>query len=76
VLYRAELIRRIGLAGVERLEGPHPTRKYTVDDLREIRDTYRAKLKRREDLRQEPMQLDEAYWAVVYAEWLSELSHQ
>jgi hypothetical protein len=76
VLYRAELIRRIGLAGVERLEGPHPTRKYTVDDLREIRDTYRSKLKRREDLRQEPMQLDEAYWAVVYAEWLSELSHQ
>jgi hypothetical protein len=40
-MYRAELIRRVGLAEVERLEGPHPPRKYTVDDLREIRDTYR-----------------------------------
>jgi hypothetical protein len=43
VLYRANLIERIGLAEVERLEGPHPPRKYTSDDLRAIRDTYRAK---------------------------------
>ena len=42
VLYRAELIRRIGLAEVERLEGPQPQRKFTIPDLREIRDKYRA----------------------------------
>jgi uncharacterized protein YecT (DUF1311 family) len=45
VLYRAELIRRVGLAEVERLEGPGHTQKYTVDDLRRIRDEYRAKTK-------------------------------
>jgi endogenous inhibitor of DNA gyrase (YacG/DUF329 family) len=44
VLYRTELIRRIGLAEVERLEGPHQPKKYTVAELREIKDTYRAKL--------------------------------
>ena len=46
VLYRTELIRRIGLAEVERLEGPHPAKKHTADDLRAIRDDYRARLKR------------------------------
>ena len=45
VLYRAELIRRVGLAEVERLEGPHAPRKYSADDLRGIRDTYRAKVR-------------------------------
>lgn len=40
VLYRAELIRRIGLEEVERLEGPQEPRKYTSQDLIEIRDTY------------------------------------
>jgi hypothetical protein len=45
VLYRAELIRRIGLLEVERLEGPHTPRKYTADDLRAIREEYRARLR-------------------------------
>ena len=45
VMYRAELIRRIGLAEVERLEGPCEPKKYTIDDLREIRDEYRARCK-------------------------------
>lgn len=44
-LYRSELVRRIGLAGVERLEGPHAPKKYTVDDLKAIIALYRAKLK-------------------------------
>ena len=48
VLYRAELIRRIGLAEVERLEGPHEPRKYTSDDLKAIRDTYRKLAKQKE----------------------------
>ena len=43
--YRAELVRRIGLAQVEDLERNHPPKKYTRDELRAIRDTYRAKAK-------------------------------
>lgn len=53
VLYRAELIRRIGLAEVERLEGPQEPKKYTADDLRGIRDHYRLasrELKAKADL--------------------------
>lgn len=45
VLYRAELVRRIGLAKVEWLEGPHEPKKWTRDELRAIRDTYKARLK-------------------------------
>jgi hypothetical protein len=45
VLYRLALIERIGLEAVERLEGPQPARKYTADDLKAMRDEYRAKLK-------------------------------
>ena len=40
-MYRIELIRRIGLAEVERLEGPQVPRKYTVDELRAIKEKYR-----------------------------------
>lgn len=43
VLYRLELLMRIGATAVARLEGPHPAAKYSVDELRAIRDTYRAK---------------------------------
>lgn len=45
VLFRLELLRRIGPAGVDRLEGPHDPKKYTVADLQQIHDTYRAKTK-------------------------------
>ena len=45
VLYRIGLINRIGSDAVEWLEGPHPLPKWTPDELRAIRDTYRAKLK-------------------------------
>ena len=40
VLYRAELIRRIGLEKVEWLEGPHEPCKWTVDELKEIKARY------------------------------------
>lgn len=43
--YRIGLVARIGLAEVERLEGPHAPRKYTAEDLRAIRDKYRAKVR-------------------------------
>lgn len=45
VNYRIELIRRIGLAEVEWLEGPHEPKRYRADDLRAIRDWFRAMLK-------------------------------
>lgn len=43
LLYRLELVRRIGMAAVEALEGPHPPAKFTIDQLREIRDNYRRR---------------------------------
>ena len=43
VLYRAELIRRIGQEEVDRLEGPQQVRKLTIEDLKAIRNEYRAK---------------------------------
>ncbi len=45
VLYRIGLINRIGSDAVEWLEGPHELPKWTADDYRAIRDTYRQKLK-------------------------------
>jgi hypothetical protein len=45
LLYRVELIRRIGLEEVERLEGPQTPKKYTIPDLKQIRDEYREKLR-------------------------------
>ena len=45
VLYRIGLINRIGADAVEWLEGPHELPKWTADDYRAIRDTYRQKLK-------------------------------
>ena len=44
--YRLGLIARIGLARVEVLEGDNTPRKYTIEDLKWIRDEYRAKLKK------------------------------
>lgn len=43
--YRANLIARIGLERVEALEQDNRTHKWTRDELREIRDTYRKKLR-------------------------------
>lgn len=40
--YRANLIERIGLAEVEALEADQEPRKYTIPDLRALRDHYRA----------------------------------
>jgi hypothetical protein len=44
--FRAGMIERVGLAEVGRLEGPHPPRKWTLDQLRAIRDEYRARCRR------------------------------
>lgn len=45
VLYRVELIRRVGMAEVQRLEGPQVPNKFTSLDLIAIRDKYVAKAK-------------------------------
>jgi hypothetical protein len=45
VLFRLNLIAKIGLAEVERLEGPQVPKKYTIDELKAIRDDYRSRLK-------------------------------
>jgi len=47
--YRIRLIKRIGLELVEWLEGPHEPNKHTIDDLRQIKETYRAKAKELEN---------------------------
>ena len=44
--YRANLIARIGLERVEALEQDNRTHKWTRDELREIRDDYRRKLRK------------------------------
>lgn len=43
--YRIGLIARIGLAAVEALEADNTPRKWSREELIQIRDTYRAKLK-------------------------------
>lgn len=43
--YRLRLIEKIGLERVEWLEGPHPVKKWTDEELIAIYETYRAKLK-------------------------------
>jgi len=41
--YRVNLIQKIGLAEVERLEGPQEPKKYSISELKEIISTYRKK---------------------------------
>lgn len=43
--YRLNLIKRIGIKNVEWLEGPHMAKKYTIPELREIRNFYRRKVR-------------------------------
>lgn len=43
--YRIGLIARIGREAVEALEADQTPRKYSIDDLKQIRDTYRKKLR-------------------------------
>lgn len=45
VPYRVELIKRIGLEKVEWLESQKHPKKWSVEELKEIIDTYRLKLK-------------------------------
>jgi hypothetical protein len=41
--YRINLAKKIGVDLVEWLEGPHEPKKYTIEQLREIKATYSRK---------------------------------
>lgn len=43
--YRIGLVKKIGAPAVEYLEGPHPTKKWTIDELRAVVDEYKRKIK-------------------------------
>lgn len=45
VNYRITLVRRIGLERVEWLEGPHEAKRYTIQDLKEMKAEYRAMIR-------------------------------
>lgn len=45
VPYRVELIKRVGLEEVEKLESKHEPLKLTVDEIKELIKTYKAKVK-------------------------------
>lgn len=45
VEYRINLVKRIGLARVEALENDNTPKHYSIDDLKQIKATYRAKLR-------------------------------
>lgn len=42
VNYRIELVRRVGIANVEWLEGPHEPQKHTIEELKALTAKYRA----------------------------------
>ncbi|WP_339069646.1 recombination protein NinG [Pseudomonas idahonensis] len=45
VNYRLSLLQRIGAEKLEWLEGPHPARKYTIEEIKAIKADYREKIK-------------------------------
>jgi hypothetical protein len=53
VRYRANLINRIGVARVEWLEGPHPARHYSGDEIEALIRYYRAETRRLQSLREQ-----------------------
>lgn len=45
VNYRLSLLQRIGAEKLAWLEGPHPARKYTIEEIKAIKADYREKIK-------------------------------
>jgi hypothetical protein len=43
--YRINLVKKIGVEQVEWLEGKHEAKHYSIEDLKEIKETYKLKLK-------------------------------
>lgn len=48
--YRERLIKKIGIEKVERLEGPHEAKNYTIEDYISIKEIYNQKLKELEGI--------------------------
>ena len=46
--YRINLIKRIGQEAVDWIEGPHESKRYTIDNLKTIQRWYKRKIKRLE----------------------------
>ena len=46
VEYRINLLKKIGAEKLEWLEGSHEPKRYTINDFKEIKSTYRKKLKK------------------------------
>lgn len=44
--YRVNLLKKVGLPEVERLEGPHEPMKYTIAEILEMKAFYRAEVRR------------------------------
>jgi len=45
VEYRINLIIKIGIDAVNYLEGKHEPKRYTIDDIKELKRIYREKIK-------------------------------
>jgi hypothetical protein len=43
--YRPNLINKIGMEALDKLEGPNPEKKYTIDELKELKKLYQNKVK-------------------------------
>lgn len=43
--YRIGIIAKIGLERVQWIEGPHDAKRYTIEDVKEIKQVYKEKLK-------------------------------
>ncbi len=43
--YRVNLIKKIGIDRVEWIEGPHEAKKYTIDELKELKRKYKEMIK-------------------------------
>ena len=47
--YRVELIKKIGLTRMEKLEGTHKPKHYTIDDIKKIKEKYKKLAKELEE---------------------------
>jgi hypothetical protein len=46
ILYRQELLRRVGPEKLEWIEGPHAPKKYTIEQIKQIKAIYKERLKK------------------------------
>jgi hypothetical protein len=46
--FRINLIKKLGIKRVEWIEGPHEPKKYTIEQLKELKTVYKAKIKQLE----------------------------